>query len=65
VRVHPDRVDQARALAPIHDREALGQRIMLFDGVAHERLAAFGDVRTPSVADLFLARVGGETQEVG
>ena len=65
VRVHPDNVLQARALAPIHDREALGQRIMLFDGVARDRLTALGDVRTPSVADLFLARVGGETQEVG
>jgi ABC-2 type transport system ATP-binding protein len=65
VRVRPDHLEQARALAPIHDREALGQRIMLFDGVAPDRLAALGDVRTPSVADLFLARVGGETQEVG
>ena len=60
VRVHPDHVAQARDLAPIHEREALGQRIMLFDGVAHDRLTALGGVRTPSVADLFLARVGGE-----
>jgi hypothetical protein len=37
---------------------------MLFDGVESERLSAFGDVRTPSVADLFLARVGGTPQEV-
>ena len=60
VRVHPDHVAQARDLAPIHEREALGQRIMLFDGVAHDRLTALGGVRTPSVADLFLAGVGGE-----
>jgi ABC-2 type transport system ATP-binding protein len=59
VRVHPDRVMQGRDLAPIHEREALGQRIMLFDGVAHDRLTALGEVRRPSVADLFLARVGG------
>jgi len=65
VRVHPAHLEQARALTPMHEREALGQRIMLFDGVAPERLAALGDVRTPSVADLFMARVGGETQEVG
>ncbi len=64
VRVHPANVAQARRLAPLHEREVLGERIMLFDGVASERLAAFGDVRTPSVADLFLARVGGEPQEV-
>ena len=65
VRVRPDHVLDARALAPVHEREALGQRIMLFDGVAPERLTPLGDVRTPSVADLFLARVGGDTQEVG
>ena len=64
VRVHPDRVVQARDFEPIHEREALGQRIMLFDGVAHDRLTALGDVRTPSIADLFLARVGDGTQEV-
>jgi ABC-2 type transport system ATP-binding protein len=58
VRVHPDHVAQARDLAPIHERDALGQRIMLFDGVAQDRLTALGGVRTPSVADLFLARVG-------
>ena len=63
VRVHPDHVAHARDLAPMHERDALGQRIMLFDGIAHERLTAFGDVRTPSVADLFLARVG-EAREV-
>jgi ABC-2 type transport system ATP-binding protein len=60
VRVHPDHVAQARDLAPIHEREALGQRIMLFDGVPHDRLTSLGGVRTPSVADLFLARVGGD-----
>ena len=60
VRVHPDRVGQARDLAPIHEREALGQRIMIFDGVDHDRLTALGGVRTPSVADLFLARVNGK-----
>jgi ABC-2 type transport system ATP-binding protein len=65
VRVHPDHLAQARGLVPIHEREALGQHIMLFDGVAPDRLTALGDVRRPSVADLFLARVGGEPQEVG
>jgi ABC-2 type transport system ATP-binding protein len=58
VRVHPSRLTAARELVPIHEREALGQRIMLFEGVDAERLATLGDVRTPSVADLFIARVG-------
>lgn len=65
VRVHPDRLAEARALEPIHEREALGQRVMLFDGVAHDRLTALGDVRTPSVADLFLAQVGDGAPEAG
>ena len=65
VRVHPDRVIQARDLEPIHERQALGQPIMLFDGVAHDRLTSLGEVRRPSVADLFLARVGDGALEVG
>lgn len=65
VRVHPDRLAEARALEPIHEREALGQRVMLFEGVAHDRLTALGDVRTPSVADLFLAQVGDGAPEAG
>ncbi|MFL5560987.1 MAG: ABC transporter ATP-binding protein [Gemmatimonadaceae bacterium] len=58
VRVHPSQLAAARGLAPFHEREALGQQIMLFEGVGAERLAPLGDVRTPSIADLFVARVG-------
>ena len=57
VKVHRDHVLAARALAPIHERQALGQSIMIFDGIERERLTAFGDVRTPSIADLFAARL--------
>ena len=56
VRVHPDHVVHARSLTPIHERDALGQSIMLFDGVDVDRLAELGEVRTPSLADLFVAR---------
>jgi ABC-2 type transport system ATP-binding protein len=55
VRVRPEHVTNARELAPIHERDAIGQRIMLFDGVANERLEQLGDVRRPSIADLFVA----------
>ena len=66
VRVHPDHVAQARDFAPIHEREALGRHIMLFDGVDADRLTPLGDVRVPSLADLVLARVGSEPgREVG
>jgi ABC-2 type transport system ATP-binding protein len=61
---HPSDVAAARALGPIHEREVLGRRIQLFDGVAREQLAALGDVRTPSLADLFVAVIGREDAAV-
>jgi ABC-2 type transport system ATP-binding protein len=48
----------ARALQPIHQRQVLGRSILLFDGADRQRLAALGDVRTPSIADLFVALRG-------
>lgn len=64
VKVHPDQLSAARALKPIHERQALGRSILLFDGVGREQLAKFGEVRTPSIADLFVAVVGGQTAGV-
>ena len=58
VMVHPDRLSQARALRPIQERQIFGRSILLFDGVDRGRLAALGDVRAPSIADLFVAVVG-------
>ncbi len=56
VRVHPDQVAHARGLGPIHEREALGQSIMIFEGAVVSRLAECGEVRRPSIANLFMAR---------
>jgi ABC-2 type transport system ATP-binding protein len=56
--VHPERIAAARALKPIHERPALGRGILLFDGVERQQLAGLGDVRTPSIADLFVAVMG-------
>jgi ABC-2 type transport system ATP-binding protein len=36
-----------------------GKSVMLFEGVSRENLQDLGDVRTPSVADLFVAKVKG------
>jgi ABC-2 type transport system ATP-binding protein len=58
VAVHPERVTAARALEPIHERQVLGRSILLFDHVDRGQLAALGDVRTPSIADLFVALMG-------
>ena len=59
VAVRPEQVAAARALGPIHERQAVGRSVLLFDGGDAERLAALGEVRTPSIADLFVAVVGG------
>jgi len=56
--VRPERVAAARSLKPIDERQVLGGNILLFDHVDRQQLAALGDVRTPSIADLFVAVVG-------
>jgi ABC-2 type transport system ATP-binding protein len=64
---HPGQTAAARALKPVYERELLGRSILLFDRVDRRQLAALGEVRTPSIADLFVAVVGnhaGETQGV-
>src|SRR5271155_5277448 len=53
--VNPDQIATARALKPIHERQVFGRSILLFDRVEHKQLAALGEVRTPSIADLFVA----------
>src|SRR5437588_4942562 len=53
--VHPEQVAAARALKPIHERQVFGRSILLFERVERQQLAALGEVRTPSIADLFVA----------
>ena len=67
VMVNPDRVASARALRPIYERPMLGRSILLFDQkldhVNRQQLTALGDVRTPSIADLFVAVMGNHTSQ--
>jgi ABC-2 type transport system ATP-binding protein len=65
VMVRPGQADAARALGPIHERQRLGRGILLFDGVDRRRLAGLGEVRTPSIADLFMAVVGDDARRAG
>lgn len=55
--VAPGRVPAARALQPLHVHEVLGRTLMLFEGRARESLAELGELRTPSIADVFVAKV--------
>jgi ABC-2 type transport system ATP-binding protein len=56
---NPEHVAAVRALKPIRERQALGRSIMLFDSVDREKLATLGEVRTPGIADLFVAMMSG------
>ncbi|HEY4641934.1 MAG TPA: ABC transporter ATP-binding protein [Thermoanaerobaculia bacterium] len=58
VMVRPDSAAAARAMKPMQERQLLGRSAFLFDGVDRQQLAALGEVRTPSIADLFVAVMG-------
>ncbi|HSY52495.1 MAG TPA: ABC transporter ATP-binding protein [Thermoanaerobaculia bacterium] len=58
VMVLPEHAAAARALHPIHERQLFGRSILLFDHADRQQLAALGDVRTPGIADLFVAVMG-------
>jgi ABC-2 type transport system ATP-binding protein len=60
VLVNPEQVTAARALKPIHERQVFGRSILLFDHIDRQQLAALGDVRRPSIADLFVAVMGNQ-----
>ncbi len=55
--VGADQVARARQFRPFYEREIFGRVAMFFEGQTPETLAPFGDVRTPSIADLFVAKM--------
>ena len=57
----PESVAAARALNPIHERQVLGRTLFLFDRADRATLAELGEVRTPSIADLFVAVIGNQS----
>jgi ABC-2 type transport system ATP-binding protein len=70
VMVHPGQIAAARALKPMYEREVFGRSTLLFDrgvnkdvdkNIDRQQLAALGEVRTPSIADLFVAVVGNQS----
>ena len=60
--VKPDRIDAARTLKPMHERQVFGRSIFLYDGADQHQLAALGEVRTPGIADLFVAVIGNQNR---
>jgi len=59
VMVNADRADEARALKPIDERQVFGKSIFLFDGASRATLEPLGEIRRPSVSDLFVATMKG------
>jgi len=60
VMVAPEQLAAARALGPLHERQVFGRSILLFDGADRKTLAELGEVRTPNIADLFVAVIGAD-----
>jgi len=56
----PDNASKASQYRPIFEREIFGKKVLTFEGVSRESLAGLGEVRTPDIADLFVAKVKGE-----
>ena len=60
VKVRPEQAAAARGLKPINERQVLGGSMLLFDRADRQQLAALGEVRKPSIADLFVAVLGNQ-----
>ena len=58
VMVRPEHLAAASALRPMHVRQVFGRSVMLFENVDRQQLATLGEVRTPGIADLFVAVMG-------
>ena len=57
VLVPSNNLQRANALAPIHSRDMLGQKVMIFENVPKEELKNLGELHAPNVADLFVAKM--------
>ena len=62
VLVNVERVEQARALKPLNEREVFGKKLFLYEGMDQGKLRELGEIHTPSIADLFVAKMKGEMQ---
>ena len=56
-----ENADEARKLNPIYERDVFGKKVLTFEGINREQLTGLGELRTPDIADLFVAKVKGAT----
>ncbi len=57
LQVEPDKIAPAKALKPIYSRSLLGNEFMLFEQPDFAALSLLGRLSTPSLADLFVAKM--------
>lgn len=55
----PEQARRARQLLPFYEREVFGRFVLFFEGHSSDELKEFGDLRTPTIADLFVAKMQG------
>lgn len=60
VTVATDRLEAARALRPFFERQVFGRSVMLFENQPEAALSQLGELRTPAIADLFVAKMQSE-----
>jgi ABC-2 type transport system ATP-binding protein len=59
VAVPEDKVAAARAEKPFYERRTLGKTVLYFEGPNFDNLTGFGELLTPTVSDLFVAKLSG------
>lgn len=65
VLANPERIETARSLKPLSERVSIGRTIFLFDRADRQQLTALGELRRPSIADLFVAVLGNQASAQG
>jgi ABC-2 type transport system ATP-binding protein len=63
VMVNPEHLAAARSLKPMHERPVFGRSVLLFDRIDRDQLAALGEIRRPSIADVFVAVMSPTSKE--
>jgi ABC-2 type transport system ATP-binding protein len=54
-----ENAERARQLNPIFERDVFGKKVLTFEGITRDQLHGLGELRTPGIADLFVAKVKG------
>lgn len=54
-----DNAIKAKGLGPFAESEMFGKSVMTFEGISRDNFDGLGEITTPSVADLFVAKVKG------